>query len=72
MKEWAASQLVGHACNPSTWEDPELGPAGLQSETLSLKVRRRPHMVSKECLIFFNGQRIRNCAFIHLEKMKRG
>lgn len=72
MKEWAASQLVGHACDSSTWKDPEFELVGLQSETLSLKVGRRPHTVSKECLIFFNEQRIRNCAFIHLEKMKRG
>lgn len=71
MKEWATSQLVGHACDSSTWEDPELfGPAGLQSETLSLKVGRRPHTVSKECLSFCNEQRIRNCAT--MEKMKRG
>lgn len=70
MKEWSASQLVGHACDSSTWKDPEFGPTGLQNETLSLKVERRPHMISKECLIFCNEQRIRNCAT--MEKMKSG
>lgn len=72
MKEWVASQLVAHACNPSTWEDPEFGPSGLQNETLSLKVGKRLHTVSKECLIFCNEQRIRNYASIHLEKLKSG
>lgn len=62
-----------------SWEAEAEGPrvwdrlsAGLRKEILSLKRGRGLHVVNKGRLIFFNEQRIRNCAFINLGKMKSG